>query len=231
MTRKLNFFSILFCGFLVGCCHAKGEQVLQQHICNHRVLGNVSFIHIRRHRKNFIGGCWWCNLSVFTSCPFLFNAFLCNCEVVCIVSSTLVNTNCTKYGKNKKSFYLHNFLARWERMNDLKTFCLFPQLFSALCPCHEYVSYCSLDYTLKSNRSNTHTLDFETRFNHFFDLCFNIQQSTLRKRQSYNIKVECKWQKKLQRSKKNDWHLAGVCTRREIIIWFNVYNDDQERLN
>lgn len=26
MNRKLSFFSILFCGFLVGCCQAKGQQ-------------------------------------------------------------------------------------------------------------------------------------------------------------------------------------------------------------
>lgn len=35
MIRKLSLFSILFCGFLFGCCQAKGEQVFaaRNHFC------------------------------------------------------------------------------------------------------------------------------------------------------------------------------------------------------
>ena len=124
------------------------------------VLVIFLYVYIRRHRKNFIGHYLRLLLVMQFKCfrifytPFkhiCFKKSMCNCEVVCIVSSHFGQLRSMQTSNNKKLRYLHKILASFER-----------RVLMALSLCNATNVNRWLNFTLKSNDLSTHTLGFKT---------------------------------------------------------------------
>lgn len=134
---------------------------------------------------------------------------------MCIVSSTLVNTDCTENGKNKKSLYLHKFLACWEWRVLMILSHIFVHFFPSLCQATNAIRLLIL-ISNQTAQTPTH-LSSKWDFN-ISSISVLIFNSRIRqKRQSYNIKVECLSSKAAKKYKM----IGGCLCAKETIIWFN----------
>ena len=139
MLRKLSLLSILFCGFLAGCCQAKGEQVFAA--CNHfraefyfSTFSTPTSFHPRRGFCSFkvVSAFWWCNFKCIRLAsplwPFLLNTFF---ELTLQTKCDCMRLDALAWQKERheQELYLHKLLACRERrvlmtLRFIFTFCL-----------------------------------------------------------------------------------------------------------